>query len=59
MAVEEVKPYSDIILEETIFPLCSPPKNRNIHEVTARLTVSDMGDRYNISLVNQRPDEML
>ena len=53
MAEEEVKPYSDLTLEEIMFPLCIVPKNRNIHEVIGIITVSDMVDRYNILIVNK------
>jgi hypothetical protein len=53
MVEDEVKSYSDLTLEETLFPLCIVPKNRNIQEVIGILTVSDMVDRYNILIVNK------
>ena len=53
MAEEDVKPYSYPTLEETMLPLGSLPKNMNIHKVIGRLTLSDIVDGYNISLVNK------
>ena len=53
MADEDVKPYSDPTLEDTMLPLWSLPKNMNIHKIIGRLTVSDIVDGYNIFLVNK------
>ncbi|MFC1969856.1 hypothetical protein ACFLVV_01405 [Chloroflexota bacterium] len=52
MAQEQIKPYSDLMLEQIMLHFCSLPKNRNIHEVLGKLTVSDTVDGYNIFLVN-------
>ena len=51
--MEEVKPYSDLMLEETILPLCNLLQNSTIHEVIGKLTVSGTVDGYNIFLVNK------
>ncbi len=52
MAQEEIKLYGSPISEQIVLHFPDVPKNRNINKVIGRLTASDTGDRYNISLVN-------